>query len=247
MNVEDSYEGAVRRLRRLENAGFHAGALAEVSADRAGDADRMRDLEELATLACDDNERLTRELDEARGQIERLRLQVMMLQQQVAGAPADEPLALPRRSRAGMYFFLLAIAGAAAAALFVLRPWERPHVAIDTASPYAPATTPSVTPPPAAATPPAATPSSATPPAATPSSVTPPATIPKVAATIPKAAATIPTVTATVPKLAAASPRSHHHHAARHHKSAHKHHAAARSNDKTHVGDTDDPLGGVNL
>ena len=56
MNVEDSYEGAVRRLQRLEMAG-----VALEAPPPSDDAERMRELEELAMLACEDNERFKRE------------------------------------------------------------------------------------------------------------------------------------------------------------------------------------------
>src|SRR6185312_11502289 len=62
MNVEDSYEGALRRLQRLEAAGLHAMPVEEIARDTD---DRLRDLEELATLACEDNERLKQELASA--------------------------------------------------------------------------------------------------------------------------------------------------------------------------------------
>ena len=58
MNVEDSYEGAVRRLQRL-------GHVALVPPKPTRDEERERELEELATLACDENERLKAELETA--------------------------------------------------------------------------------------------------------------------------------------------------------------------------------------
>jgi hypothetical protein len=53
MDLEDSYEGAVRRMQRLE------AARPDMFEDQS---DRMAELEELATLACEDNERLKAEL-----------------------------------------------------------------------------------------------------------------------------------------------------------------------------------------
>ena len=67
MDVEDSYEGAVRRLQRLENAGIVMGIPASRESDDDDEREalraRVRDLEELASIACDDNERLQRELE----------------------------------------------------------------------------------------------------------------------------------------------------------------------------------------
>ena len=95
MNVEDSYEGALRRMQRLEMAGFSmeqpsAAAADEPAAD--GSADRMRELEELATLACDDNERLKRELGVALQQLEGVRAQA-------DGARAEMARAVRRTDR----------------------------------------------------------------------------------------------------------------------------------------------------
>ena len=71
MQIEDSYEGAVRRLSRLSNAGV------DLLPSRRDDAEakmreRMRDLEELATVATEENERLERELADARETIQHL-------------------------------------------------------------------------------------------------------------------------------------------------------------------------------
>src|SRR4051812_45338752 len=68
MNIEDSYEGAVRRLQRLEMAGIAIESSPPDAVDEPaieGDAERLRQLEELATLACEDNERLKREFGTA--------------------------------------------------------------------------------------------------------------------------------------------------------------------------------------
>src|SRR5437588_13127386 len=120
MNVEDSYEGAVRRLSRLGHAGV----------DLAPRNDRLHDLEELATLACDENERLTRELDSARADIARLQRQVATLQETLVSAQSDDAFAAPKpRGRGAAFFFAITIVGAGAAALFMLRPWDRPPVA----------------------------------------------------------------------------------------------------------------------
>jgi hypothetical protein len=70
MHVEDSYEGAVRRLERLRDAGFDLAP--PMAGQDPQEEDRMRDLEQLATLACEENERLQQELAETRESRERL-------------------------------------------------------------------------------------------------------------------------------------------------------------------------------
>jgi hypothetical protein len=62
MQVEDSYEGAVARLQRMEQAGLIVPTPEQ----------RMRDLEELATLASEENERLQQLLDALGEQAPRL-------------------------------------------------------------------------------------------------------------------------------------------------------------------------------
>lgn len=239
MQVEDSYEGAVRRLARLEHARI------DVAVPRDVGSERMRDLEELASLACEENERLTRELDQARIEIERLRMQMASLQESTSANQYYEAALAATRKRgrgAAFVFFVLAIGGAAAAALFVTRPWEKARATIELAAPTPPpapvVTPPTPTPMPTAAPAPSA-PVVATPPAASAPVLTAPApttpTIPKVAPTIPKVAAP---VESRKPK--------HHHAAAKHHGKSHKHGAAAHAS-KPAVGDTDDPLGGLNL
>jgi hypothetical protein len=96
MNVEDSYEGAVRRLQRLEMAGIamespQAEAVDEAVA--ADSAERMRELEELATLACEDNERLKaefgtalQELDDARRELDGRRAEIGRAQRELGEA-----------------------------------------------------------------------------------------------------------------------------------------------------------------
>jgi hypothetical protein len=223
MNVEDSYEGAVRRLQRLETASY---------------VDRMRELEELATLACEDNERLKGELDAAQREIEQLRGHVASLQQQAASpqqafAPAPSPFAAdtsldedcgypPKSSGKGArYFFLVAIAGAGIAALFVMRPWERPRpapIVVEQPTPPAP-------PPPAPV-------------------VTAPKPAPKIEPTVPKVEPTIPKavpVAAHEPRVAKTrSERKH----AKHH--AAKKHGSAKSKEAA-LDTSDDPLGGTGL
>src|SRR5262245_13276584 len=77
MDLEDSYEGAARRMKRLEAARL------DIFEDQS---DRTRELEELATLACEDNERLKAELAAAVSENEQLRANVASLQQALARA-----------------------------------------------------------------------------------------------------------------------------------------------------------------
>jgi hypothetical protein len=65
--LENSYEGAMRRMQRLgfENVAELA-APPRHAADSSKINERMRELEELATLACDENERLEAELETLR-------------------------------------------------------------------------------------------------------------------------------------------------------------------------------------
>ncbi len=241
MNVEDSYEGAVRRLARLGHAGLN---LAPPSEDHVGESDRQRDLEELATLACEDNERLTRELESTRTEMDRLRLQVVSLQQMLAGQQNEEPVYAPRRGRSGaFYFFVIAVIGAGAAALFTFRPWDRLQPSLAMASVSTPAPTPTPAPPPPS--PPIVAAPTPAPAAVAP---TPAPVVPKVAATIPKVAEPTAPAHTVVPTVAARAP-SPRHHAAKHHASSKKHeskHAAGKSS-KPAIGDTDDPLGGTSL
>jgi len=277
MNVEDSYEGAVRRLQRLELAGVALESPQSHAVDEAAvddNSDRMRQLEELALLACEDNERLKREfgaalqelddarkeLDGAHAEIEQLRGYIASLQPAAASTQANAPpqafaapaqpfVAAPpvaeswpfpepaseedfeyppkSRGKGAFYFFVVAIIGAAVAALCVMRPWDRPHAPAMVVEPPAP-------PPP--------------PPVVT----APPPPAPKVAPTTPTLAPTTPTtptVAPTIPKVAraAAKPatktRSAHKHAKHH---AAKKHGAATT--KAIASDTsDDPLGGTGL
>lgn len=255
MNVEDSYEGAVRRLQRLELAGVALESSQAHAAAADDDAERMRELEELALLACEDNERLKREFgaalqelddarkeaDAARAEVEQLRAYVASLQQAPAAAPASppqqtfvpppQPFALdedfdypPKRGKGAFYFFVVAIAGAAVAALCVMRPWDRPHA-------------PAIVEPPAPPPPPVVT-------------APPPPPAPKVEPTIPKAATTVPQVKPTIPQVAraaVAAPKPKTRPARKHA----KHHAAkkhASATAKSIASDTsDDPLGGTGL
>jgi hypothetical protein len=151
MNVEDSYEGAVRRLARLGHAG-----LVEKPAPRAQPApsaskdERMRDLEELATLACDDNERLTGELARARAKIEQLEQFVTTLQQTIADESEASLARSARRRGPLVYFVALALVGGGAAAAIRYRPWDHVRVtwaANPAAETAAPVVAPVVQPP----------------------------------------------------------------------------------------------------
>jgi len=124
MQVEDSYEGAVRRLSRLSHGG------ADLLPSRRDDQEaalqtRLRDLEELATIATEENERLERELADARETILRLQEQLtaadrLRLRELMEGAPESER---PRRSILP-WLAALAATGAVAAATVTLRPWQ---------------------------------------------------------------------------------------------------------------------------
>jgi hypothetical protein len=273
MNVEDSYEGAVRRMRRLGIAGGNLAPKAPSAADKLAEAEtRMSELEELATLACEENETLKRELAFARENIERLRRQVAMLQETIAGP--DEYSYKPPRSRGGFFwFFTVVILGGGIASAVMLKPWQHLQVsyggaAIIGAAPKAPEVAPP--PPPApVVTAPAPTPATpdvnATAPAAATPAPSAPAPAPVVAApkpepvapTIPKVAPTIPKAEPTIPKAepveAKPEKRAHHHHERM---AAPKHRAPAApkphrekpaSNGTVHSSDGDDPLGGLSL
>jgi hypothetical protein len=251
MNVEDSYEGAVRRLRRLGHAAVEAAPPRVTS--RAGDetATRMRDLEDLASMACDENEQLTRELDRARDEISRLRQLVATLQETLMTSQVEQSVARQKSGRSGAFYFVMfVLIGGAGAGLFALHPWERaPSYAAVGASTTSttPSPTPSIEPTPAAAPTPAVTAAPA-----------PAPIVPKVEATIPKAAPVIPTVAPTIPKVASTIPKvapvaaapahakSHHQHAKHHAAKPAKHHAASSHSELgTESSKTDDPLGGL--
>jgi hypothetical protein len=106
MQVEDSYEGAMARLQRLERAGIVVPPLATAVEDES--FTRTRDLEELATLACEENERLQQQLYEARGHIVGLERELVSARDQIgslqrllamleesAAQPAPPPAAVP--------------------------------------------------------------------------------------------------------------------------------------------------------
>jgi hypothetical protein len=123
MHIEDSYEGAARRLAKLSHAGV------DLLPSRRDDTEaslqgRMRDLEELATLASEENERLERELTAARETIERLQAQLTEADRQRLRDLVEE--APPRQPRRSLLPLLIGLAGAGAVvvAAFLLQPWQ---------------------------------------------------------------------------------------------------------------------------
>lgn len=262
MHVEDSYEGALLRMQRLEQAGL---ALAPPDPRESEDAlfTRMAELEQLAALACDDNERLKTELTEARDLIVGLERKVAMLE---AGLHHQErlPASPPAAIEPG---FAPAAAMEPAFTPAVdpgidptfdpdsldfdpsssLKPERRGLIrfllaagaiggvalAVVALQPRArPQLAPVIAAPPPAPAP-IATPTPPTPPA----TVTPPAPAPVVA---PPAAPAVQAV--------AARRHSAHRHAAHHkHHAVRKPHHASRHVAGKHWSETSDPLGGLNL
>ncbi|HZS37175.1 MAG TPA: hypothetical protein VFF06_10120 [Polyangia bacterium] len=293
MNVEDSYEGALRRLNRLRHAGLDFAPPPPALPPENDESDRMRDLEELATLACDENERLKEELGGARGEIARLqrlsstlremlasaqsddaaaapeeverlshelvgaRGEIERLRQLVAtlqdasldvGSSTDDSLSVPRQRGAGFYFFTVLAVGGAAAALFILRPWERHSIPVASSAAALPSA------PIAAAPAPTVEPLT---PKSEPLLPKSEPLVPKVEPLAPKAEPVVPKVAATIPKVApakvepakvaAAKPARRH---------APKHHASKSAAQKPHKRSPvkakleprgDDPLGGLNM
>jgi hypothetical protein len=95
--VESSYEGAIARMRRL---GFESQADATIAtpparSSKSSDAARMRDLEELAALACEENERLERELAELRDENAELKRRMSTMQPRSSSAIAMLTQAAP--------------------------------------------------------------------------------------------------------------------------------------------------------
>jgi hypothetical protein len=238
MNVEDSYEGAVRRLRRLGHAGLEIVQPPLRVQQKSKTDQRMHDLEELATLACEENEQLKRELETARLEIDRLNQRVASLQELLAGDEQDDLFAAKSERGAGFYFFILLILGASAAALIKLRPWEPvPTMALV-----------------GLGTAPAAAPVVATP-APAPVVAAPAPVVAAPAPVVPAPAPTVPKVEPTAPKVEPAAPTlaPERKHASKHHSTSgshqeHKRHgAAARSEKKADPSATSDPLGGLDL
>jgi len=231
MNVEDSYEGALRRLSRLQRAGVVLAPPPAVEAE-PDDHERMRDLEELAALACDENERLKQELAGARGELERLRQLVAAMQSSVSAEP-DEPLSVPRTRGGAFYFFVFSLLAVAGVAVYALRPWERhaaPAASSEAAAlPSAPAVQPLA--PLVAKTEPAKT-----------EPIKTETTIPKTEPI--KAETTIPKAATTIPKVAPARHPAKRHAAKPAHHKSHKHASATKSKMEPHA---DDPLGGLNM
>ena len=176
MNVEDSYEGAVRRLRRLGQAGVDLGGSARMR-ERQAESQRLRDLEELATLACEENEQLKHQLSSAQHEIVRLRAQVASLQEALIVDQNDHSIAVPRQGRSGvLWFFAVLLIGGAGLAAFQYRPWEHWQSILTSVglSKYIHLVAPAAAPPPAAE----------------------PVTTPVPAAALPTTAPAVPTTTA---------------------------------------------------
>jgi hypothetical protein len=248
MNVEDSYDAAVGRLRRL---GYDEFTLRSQRTDESdAGSERIRDLEELATLACDDNERLTRELETARAEIAHLRELLDSQQVKSAAERYQELLAVPR-SRGWLIFVLagLVLLGGGSLALMSSRP--APTVL---AVPPAPALNAPIT----SAAPPSVpktelpSPQVAPPAAASTSPTVPAVEPPAPQLTPPPAASASPTPppssaqTETVPT----SPRPHRRHGMKHHAAkkqhhASKHHSGIKSATEHGPPSTDDPMGGL--
>jgi hypothetical protein len=232
MNAEDSYESAVRRLRRLGHAGADlAPSMIAGEPEETHEAqERMRDLEQLATLACDENDRLTRELDSARHEIDRLHRLVTTLQETLASGQASQPFVRPKRRGHGWAWLIAALAiGGGGAISFKLSPWQDHGALVPVPATIAPtATAPAATVPsvPIVATPPSV-------PIAAPPSV------PKAETIIPKAQ---PVVAAPLTK---AQRHAAKHRAVVHHR--HKHHGATHNSDEHEAPSAsgDDPLAGL--
>jgi hypothetical protein len=123
MQIEDSYEGAVRRLAKLSNAGV------DLLPSRRDDheaklRERLRDLEELATLATEENEKLTAELLRANETIARLEQQVSMADRQRLRELVETPSAPKERRPVPRIVWKLLVAGIAAAGLIAAQPWR---------------------------------------------------------------------------------------------------------------------------
>jgi hypothetical protein len=143
MQLEDSYEGAVRRLARLSNAGV--GLRDDIDARDEERAQRMRDLEELATLATEENERLEKEnlrltqknerlerdLGRAKETLSRMQQQVLESDREklrdLLDAPSDTAAA-PKAGRSILpWIAALAAVGVIASAMILYHPWQYVH------------------------------------------------------------------------------------------------------------------------
>ncbi len=135
-NIDDIHEDTVRQMRLAAPAS--AQSLARPPRPRVSEQDqaqlaRMRDLEELAMLSSEENERLVRELADVRAENDLLLRRVSMLEETIAnprrvlGLPdlPDEPeSAAPRRGGAGGVFLTVLSLALVASAVGVLRPWQ---------------------------------------------------------------------------------------------------------------------------
>jgi hypothetical protein len=118
MEIENSYEGAVRRLARLSTAGVDL-VPSRRDDEEASLRQRMRDLEELATLATEENERLERELGRARETIARLQDQLTAADRQALRELMEPPPPAKRRSRLPLLLPALGVV-----AMMALQPWQ---------------------------------------------------------------------------------------------------------------------------
>jgi hypothetical protein len=261
MNVADSYEIAIRRLSRLGHN--------EAEEARAR---RMHDLEELATLACDENERLTAELATARSETDRLRRQVAVLQQQLF-EQSEQPFAprLKPRGHGGIFYFFLVLvilAWGLGAATYGYRPSylyrsvEGVQVMLGLAGATVSAAQPTapvqLSPPPAPVKVEAPAPTVELPKAEAPKAApVAPAVPAKAEPAVPaKVEAAVPAKKVEAPKVEPVLPakvKAHRHHAPRHRavtqprREEQKQSSPARSFAPIGSAGVDDPLGGLNL
>jgi hypothetical protein len=123
MQIEDSYEGAARRLAKLSTAGIDL-LPSRRDDEEAGLRERMRDLEELAALATEENERLERELASARETIQRLQEQLTAADRQRLRDLVEAPRPPKQRRPLLRYLAALALIGLVVPAVITLRPWQ---------------------------------------------------------------------------------------------------------------------------
>jgi hypothetical protein len=234
MNVsESSYEGALLRLQRLgHDLAFEppVSQPAFLDGDRRAELERMRELEELASLSCEENERLEHEVAELREENARLVARLTALSS-VEPAFGDTELATVPRRRGGLLVAAAIAVVAIGAGVFALVPrHSTPPVA-----PVVVAVAPAPAPP-------------------------PPVVAPEVhVPVVPQAVVTPPSAPApTIPPVAiAAAPSRHHakdHASAKHkpakhiaHSTTKSHVARAKTNRKLSAAGNNDPLAGLSL
>jgi hypothetical protein len=123
MEIENSYEGAVRRLARLSHAGVDL-LPSRRDDEEAAQRDRMRDLEQLANLATEENERLEAELARAHETIARLEAQVSAADRQRLRDLLEPPVRERRPLPIGRWLTVMVAASLAVATTITLRPWQ---------------------------------------------------------------------------------------------------------------------------